>query len=115
MNYLLHAPSRLDVFTTPSRTIASFLRHNHNWSAVKTERDELPSYISTSTIRELEVGTVVIDENVLDNGKWILEQMLGFLERDRFKKPDLRYVGRLNRPKQGSSATLGDGNGAAQT
>jgi hypothetical protein len=96
MRYLLHVPGRLDAFTTASSFIARFLRHRHNWTGIKTERG-LIKYISTSTIAVLDHGTIVIDENVLDNGKWILEQVRGFLSRDGVGDVDLRYVGRLNR------------------
>ena len=42
----------------------------------------------------------MIDENVLDDGKYILDQMRGFLRRDGFMDPDLGYVGGLVRPRR---------------
>jgi len=95
MQFLLHAPSRLDVFITPNRHIARFLHHNHKWAVIKTERDEVPEYISTSSIWERDDGTVTIDEVVLDDGRHIVQQMKGYLRRDGFRDPDLGYVGRL--------------------
>lgn len=97
MHYLLHAPNRYDVFATNSSSVVRFMRHRHNWTGIKTDCDEAPEYVSTLSICALDDGAVMIDENVVDNGRYILEQMRGFSRRDRFGEVDMHYVGRLNR------------------
>lgn len=98
MQYLLHAPSRADIFITGSQYIAFFLRHHHRWSVIESESEELPEYISTLSIFEREDGTIGIDGNVLDSGCDIVAQICGKLQRDGFVDPDVEYVGLLIRP-----------------
>jgi hypothetical protein len=74
MQYLLHPSNRPDV---SSRSIALFLRSNHRRSVTQTETDEILGYITTNCIREMNEGGVIIDENVLGEGRYILEEMKG--------------------------------------
>ena len=96
MPYLLHAPRHNIVFATNDGSISHFLRRKHHWAGFKTERTTLPKYISTSCIRELEDGTVEIEEQVLE-GEHMVEEIKGLLRRDGYTEPDLRFVGRLVR------------------
>jgi len=107
MQYLLHAPSHLDVFLTTDRDIARFLRHQHRWAVIKTEQGHRPENITASCIWDREDGSVAIDEVALDNGKGVLKQVVGLLERDGFEGPDLAYVGRLSRENRGSGESIG--------
>lgn len=110
MPYLLHARSRLEVFTTRDRNIARFLRHNHHWAVVKIESDQIPVFVSSSCIAESEDNAVSIDENVLSGGKALVEQLVGLLEKDGFEEPDLVYVGRLVR----TAGKVREGEGGAE-
>ncbi|KAF1944375.1 hypothetical protein EJ02DRAFT_510277 [Clathrospora elynae] len=91
MQYLLHAPRHTTIFATSSGSIPCFLRRQHYWAGVKTERQELPEYISTSCIRELEDGTVEIDKNVFD-GEQMAGESRSLLRRDGFVEPDMLKV-----------------------
>jgi len=101
MLYLLHAPRHYIVFATNDGSISHFLRRKHHWAGFQTDRTTLPGYISTSCIRELEDGTVKIEDKVLD-GEHMVEEIKGLLRRDGYVEPDLRFVGRLVRSSQGS-------------
>ena len=92
--YYLHAPKSSSVFATRSHPIAAFLHRRHNWVTTKTDRKELPGYISTSCIRESPDGETVIDQDVLD-GPRRAQAIKRLLIRDGFAAPDVTYVGVL--------------------
>ncbi|CAG5163873.1 uncharacterized protein ALTATR162_LOCUS6568 [Alternaria atra] len=103
MQHFLHAPRNSIVFATINSSISRFLRHQHKWAGVKTERNMLPEYINVSCLRELENGEVEIDIEHL-NGNQLAGEIRALLMRDGFVEPDFRFVGRfvrLGRAKQG--------------
>jgi hypothetical protein len=108
--YFLHAPRSTTVFSTTNPSISRFLRRQHVWASFESECIGIPDHVTTSCIRELENGEIAIDQEVLD-GEQIAENYRGLLWQDGFVEPDLRYVGRLVRLKEGSSARTEDGSG----
>ena len=96
IQYLIHPPQRTVVFTTDNPLIADVLRKRHNWLGRVTEGSTLPACISTSCIRELDDGNVLIDHEVA-NGERLAEDIRSLLVRKGFVEPDLRFVGRMIR------------------
>ena len=96
IQYLIHPPRRTVVFTTDNPLIADVLRKRHNWLGRVTEGSTLPACISTSCIRELDDGNVLIDHEVA-NGDLLAADIRSLLIRKGFVDPDLRFVGRMIR------------------
>ena len=96
IQYLIHPPRRTVVFTTDNPLIADVLRKRHNWLGRVTEGSTLPSCISTSCIRELDDGNVLIDHEAA-NGELLAADIRALLIRKGFVQPDLRFVGRMIR------------------
>lgn len=96
IQYLIHPPRRTVVFTTSNPLIADVLRKRHNWLGRVTEGSTLPACISTSCIRELDDGNVLIDHEVA-NGDLLAADIRSLLVRKGFVEPDLRFVGRMIR------------------
>ena len=96
IQYLIHPPRRTVVFTTDNPLIADVLRNRHNWLGRVTEGSTLPACISTSCIRELDDGSVLIDHEVA-NGDLLAADIRSLLVRKGFVEPDLRFVGRMIR------------------
>jgi len=96
IQYLIHPPRRTVVFTTANPLIADVLRNRHNWLGRVTEGSTLPTCISTSCIRELDDGNVLIDPEVA-NGGLLAADIRSLLVRKGVVEPDLRFVGRMIR------------------
>jgi hypothetical protein len=99
MQYILHPPRKTLVFATSNPKVADFLRKRRKWAGTVVEGTTLPRYVTTSSIRELDNGTVEIDAGVA-NGHLYVEGIRDLLIRDGIEEPDLRFIGRLVRPKR---------------
>jgi hypothetical protein len=100
IRYFLHAPRSTTVFSTHNASISRFLRRQHFWAGFRSERSGIPDHVTTSCIRELENGELIIDDDVL-NGEQVAESYRELLKRDGFEEPDLMYVGWLVRTRGG--------------